>query len=198
MTVSGKLLVFAILVLGGGMIIGHHLVRRAATPESASLIEDRGGPAGLFDRTIRFREERYLVRQEPAGMGDRVLLARLDAAGERAESITHAVAGRVVDVHFLELDPKGPPTVVAIVRDGGETGRAEGIELRLDPRGGRAAPLPPLPDALGSRYLGGDEYERQGAFLYRRVSLSPPTPGASPETARLFFDFENHRWVLTQ
>lgn len=198
--ISGKKLILAMFLFGIALIGGYDLVRRSAAPESAALVEDRGGQSGSFDRVFRFGDESYQVRQEPGDGGARgaVQLSRLAESGGIAATIAHPVEGTVEDAHFLEIERGAPPTVVAIVRRTGEDARAEGIVLRLAAGGGTAAPLPGLPEKIATRYLGHDAYERQGAFLYRRIRVSPDLPGDPPGEGKLFFDFENGRWVVTE
>jgi len=198
--VSGKRIVLALLFLGAALILGYDWVRRSATPEIASLVEDRGAAAGTFERVYRFREDRYLVRQEGGapGSGARVLLARLDPAGGTSASVSLPIPGPLLEAHFLELERGGPPTVVAIASEAGGEERSSGFALHLGSPGGRAAALHPLPEELGRRYLGHDRYERQGAFLYRTLRLAPLDPKEEPVDTRLFYDFENERWVVSR
>ncbi len=198
--VSGRNLIFAMFILGAGLLGGYELVRQAATPHRATLIEDRGQETGIFHRLYRFRGDLYRIREgekDPRSIGSMVVsMERSD--GSAGATITRQRKGTVEDVHFLELAKNGPPTIVVITRDAEIGGYAECTAFHLEGDSFQAAPLEPLPEELLSRAVGRDEYAQKGAFIYRMIHLEQKDGSDPPIERKLFYDFKNQQWKIAE
>ena len=198
--VSGRLIIVVMFVLGAGLFGVQELTRRLATPRSATLAEDRTGPDGSFDRVYRFGEDRYHVKEGAPGEAgaDTLFVSRIAPDGTEGPSVVVPRQGPIEEVHILELGKDQPPTLVTVIRTDEERRMAEGIRFRLADGEWSHQALEPIPEELRPRYSGHDRYERQGAFLYRKLDLASLDGESPPHEVKFFYDFENERWVRSE
>ena len=173
---SGRSIIFVMFLVGAVLLGGYEFVRRSATPHEVEKIEDRGALIGVFDRVYHFLGDRYRVRQGE-GEGDApigtVIVSTLAEDDSDATSITSHRIGRIDGAYLLEIEDGAPPKVIVTFRSPDANGAAEGVLYSLVGEDWSGKALEPLAREILDRYLGNDQYEQQGAFLYRTVTLDP-------------------------
>lgn len=192
--VRGRTVIIVMFVIGAGLLGGYDLVRRSATPRDAQLVEDRGADTGTFDRVYSFAGDRYRIAAVDGeeGAPPSLLVERLDGP-----STSVPLPGAIDSAHLLELEKGLAPTVVVAFRGEGNVPAPPVMAFREEDGAWTARPLEPLPEELAKRALGGDVYERQGAFLYRKVRIEAQDSTLPPIVVKLFYDFTNEAWKIT-
>ena len=195
---SGRSVILVMVALGAVLLAGYEFVRRSAMPHGVSEVKDLGDE-NTFDRIYTIDGTRYHVgvgkgeRGKPVGT---VSVAQLADDGTNASSIIRPRHGPIREAFFLEVEQSGPPSVVVIIEESLESKSAGGLVFTLTDGEWEARPLGPLPEELESRYIGHDEFEQQGAFLYRTVRLEGRIDGDDPVDQQLFYDWRQHRWQI--
>lgn len=195
---SGRSIILVMIALGALLLAGYEFVRRSAMPHGVSEVKDLGD-ATTFDRIYTVDGTRYHVgvgkgeRGKPVGT---VSVAVLADDGTNASSIIRPRHGPIRDAYFLEVELDAPPSVVVIIEESVESESAGGLVFTLTDGTWDARPLGPLPEAIRDRYIGHDEYDQKGAFLYRTVLLRGPIDGDDPVKQQCFYDWRHHRWEI--